>query len=393
MVDAEDFEEVVGRSLPQFSADLNRAIDLQFRLLHSIAIRKDVHRAPRIILTLATSDLGDLAGDVRRGAGRSAMRAARGLIEAAISMHTVAESVDDADRYVAHLDFGPVLFAQTAPGHDMLRRKDRREYLHRIARDAKAVEGRWYEAVGRYGSGFRRAWHPKSLKDRADKAGLPGFYEGYRIASLVSHGSAAGITFGQLSSDEKDRLTLLAGRVPYLCPTALVLGMDAYLEVLKVIKEVLPEVDTSLAWDSLQEVSRHYPEYVELTNRYMTDLWESRRSAGPSQVTYAAFSRGGRRRWFARTSLQPETLLHAAEPVLADAKRDWLEGLIQAYRDDPDAVFNAGGWAAFALPGVAAQVDWTRPGIPLTAYVMLIENDDSTWTAYSDELGALQWSP
>ena len=60
-------------------------------------------------------------------------------------------------------------------------------------------------------------------------------------------------------------------------------------------------------------------------------------------MTYAAFSRGGRRRWFARTSLQPETLLHAAEPWAGDAKRDRLEGLIQAYRNDPDAVFSEVG--------------------------------------------------
>jgi hypothetical protein len=179
MVDAEDFEEVVGRSLPQFSADLNRAIDLQFRLLHSIAIRKDVHRAPRIILTLATSDLGDLAGDVRRGAGRSAMRAARGLIEAAISMHTVAESVDDADRYVAHLDFGPVLFAQTAPGHDMLRRKDRREYLHRLAtrKQSKVVGTKPWGVTGQvFGErGTRRASRIGQTR--------PGFLDSTRVTA------------------------------------------------------------------------------------------------------------------------------------------------------------------------------------------------------------------
>ena len=180
------------------------------------------------------------------------MRAARGLIEAAISMHTVAGSVDDADRYVAHLDFGPVLFAQTAPGHDLLRRKDRREYLHRIARDAKAVEGRWHEALERYGSGFRRAWHPKSLKDRADKARLPGFYEGYRIASLVSHGKRRRDHFRAIEFRREGSAHPARGAgAPYLCPTALVLGMDAYLEVLKVTKEALPEVDSSLAWDSL----------------------------------------------------------------------------------------------------------------------------------------------
>lgn len=393
MSEVEDFEALASAELNDFDTALRAAYQMQLRLVHGVSIRKDVHRSIRVLLNLAVGDLGDLIEDARRGSGRSATRAARTLIESAINMHTICDSAEDADRYLAHLDLGPILLATIAPGHDLLPRAARSAYLHRLRREAKLVEGPWAEAMERYGSGFKRSWHPRNLRDRATAAGREEIYESYRVASLVVHGSAAGASFGQLRVNTRDRLAFLTGRIPFLCPTALLLGIDAYLEVIKVVGASVPDVDISLAWDSLQVAAESWPDYAKLVDRYMIDAWSLMKDAAPSQMTYAAFSRGDKRRWYARTSFDTSLLMHAYQPTLTERKRDELEAVISAYRSDPDAVFSPGGWAAVSVSGVAAQVNYERRGIPLLAYPVLIANDDDSWTVYSADHGEVRWVP
>ena len=70
--------------------------------------------------------------------------------------------------------------------------KDRRAEKHRLKKLGRDAERRFAEAEALHGRTFARQWHPKSVRDRADGFGWAEAYDLYRLASLVTHGSAGG---------------------------------------------------------------------------------------------------------------------------------------------------------------------------------------------------------
>ena len=104
-----DFATTLAQLAPSLAGDIDAAKSAQLHLARMVIEAKKVPRAARLICVLAAGDIGDLLDDVERGAGRSAIRATRSLIEHQVNMHTVLSSDVSADRYMAHLELGPLL--------------------------------------------------------------------------------------------------------------------------------------------------------------------------------------------------------------------------------------------------------------------------------------------
>jgi len=146
----------------------------------------------RLIVNQVVNDFLDLLGELKRGDGRPAIRTSRSIIEHAINLRTVAEDLPTAQRYLDHLDQIGVLVSRLDLSPLAFDGKDRRAEKHRLKKLGRDAERRFAEAEALHGRTFARQWHPKSVRDRADGFGWAEAYDLYRLASLVTHGSAGG---------------------------------------------------------------------------------------------------------------------------------------------------------------------------------------------------------
>jgi hypothetical protein len=152
------------------------------------------HAADLLVVVQLINDFNETVFDSLSGRGRSALRSARAVFEHVLNLITVLDDPGLADRLIDHWPVGVNLLHQHSPFERRLRGKDLKSYRHRVkvtrrdaASDAKA-------ALDKYGPQFARSWHPTTIRDRAEDAGLGEEYAFYRAASQAAHGSPAGAT-------------------------------------------------------------------------------------------------------------------------------------------------------------------------------------------------------
>lgn len=149
-------------------------------------------------------------------------------------------------RYMDHLSRGQVLFAESGFAAPPLQGKRRAQANHRQAKLRRTALPAWENALAKYGSQFARAWHPESLAARAEKHDLGDFYDAYRLASNVAHGSSAG-SIGNFHINQQGAGSFSMGRNVDLVPLALTVGAEAQFRLLM----RLADADSSLPLDDL----------------------------------------------------------------------------------------------------------------------------------------------
>lgn len=367
-----DFTDVLTGLAPDLPADIEYAKTAQLLVARAAIDTDGIPRAARMILVLAAGDVGDLLDDVLHGAGRSAMRAARTLIEHQVNMHTVLASPDAAERYMEHLSLGPLLL-EAAPEAFFLDKTLARSVKHAARKRAKKARPRWEAAVAKYGNGFKRQWHPANLHDRSDAAGRADLYEMYRFGSSVAHGSAAGST-GQFDLHDDDVATYAAGRVPSLVPVAFDIGVEAYVQTLTHIQAAHPSLDVATAGHAMFRLVRDHSNAVQRATRKV-----SRNVLNRGTITaYLAFSPRGSVRWYVHDSNMPAVWRRAVTNPDLSAYEQWTAPVRAAYIE-AGGPFNEGNWAAIAVGEIAINQDWSKPSIPSDVMPVVVPSEDGGW--------------
>lgn len=318
-----DWAAEIEERVPGLNTTLSQAVYQQVAWVGQV-IASDIGPAAHLICNQAVNDLIDLIGAAHQGAGRSAMRAARSLVEHAINLHTVLASEDDAQRYVDHLEQAPALLLDMAPGVELLTGTARRSYEYGLGKTGRPARRNFTEAVARYGSAFGRGWTPVNLHDRATRHGLADQYTFYKFASLVAHGSAGG-TVGTRRPLNADVVTHRTGPALALAPIALWGGVRGYRSLLSAVEARKPDLPASEWGDALLAIDRVWPDYYAALSDLDAELWPDTPTQPPTAVF--AYTQTGKERWYLHLP-QAGVLIEADRPSLNDAQAEACRRLV-----------------------------------------------------------------
>jgi hypothetical protein len=177
---------------------------------------------------------------------------------------------------------------------------------HRLKKMLRDSRQEYEKVVAAHGSSFRRGWSNESLYARALRLGLENFYEYYKLASAVLHGSAGG-QIGTVAT-VNGMTVRRVGFALQLLPSAYCEGVRAFRHIVQGIAAI--GLDTDTLDEGLQELLRGWPYYRRAVNKVDRWLWPKRPPGVPMAVL--AVARSGKRRWY---HFDPELeLIIEAEP-------------------------------------------------------------------------------
>jgi hypothetical protein len=182
-----------------------------------------LNRARTQIASQASNDYIDLLYESISGRGRPAVRTARSLYEHLVNYRTVDAEPIEARRYVDYEAIGDLLDLElNAPREEDFTGKARKQVRHLRNKIRNAAKPQADAALKRYGSGFRRQWASKSLRDRAVAYDVGDDYDFYRLSSALMHGTATGIL--GLNTEIEKQHVFRTGPALSLAPLALRYG-------------------------------------------------------------------------------------------------------------------------------------------------------------------------
>ena len=252
--------------------------------------------AGRLIFNQAVNDVLQLLIDLSSANGRTAIRTARSLIEHAVNLRTVIGDLTEAQRYVDHLDQGPALLLDLKVGLSLLKGNDRKAYEHRLNTFGKPAKRRLKHAVEQWGQNFKRDWATTNLRLRSENAGLDDLYQLYRLASLVTHGSAGGSIGTVRDSSALKGLTYRLGNALELAPIAMFAGLKAYLSVLQSVQSFRQDLLVSVYEGPVHALLGTWPNYFVELRRLDLSLWPE--GDLPRSTAVLAINRSGARKYF-----------------------------------------------------------------------------------------------
>lgn len=372
------------RKVAEKVEDLGHAVEVSMAQqvpLTSVILSGGTHPAVKTIFIQIVNDYTGLLFELLAGEGRPAMRTARTLVEHAINLRTAGESLANAQRYVDHLEQGRALMMDMELGASLLGKRERRAYLHALRSAGKGAAQRFAAAVKLYGPSFKTRWIDSSLADRAAKYNLADHYRFYRLASLITHGSAGGI-LGNVRHDRDGRITYRTGPALELAPVAMLGGLRAYEACLDGLALVRPDMDFGLYRDGVSWLLELWPKYLSGLAELDAETWP----AGPLRppVAVLAISRTGLRRWWLHIpSAQMLILAHA--PELPDRVGSDVDKMVARIQSDPGRYFLPGfRWVTIAMAHVTVNPHESGRWIPDTS--ILIHPSDAEGTAADGEM-------
>jgi hypothetical protein len=312
------------------------------------------------------------------GRGRPAIKSARTLFELLVTAKDIVDgSWTMADRYDRH---------RWVVWRDLADLEDRthRGHLSRQQAHARKVKRRDVDrnaatALTDYGSGFRRSWHPETLRDRADSHGLSDDYEWYRLASAVLHGSAGGIigTYIRVQGGPQLHRT---GSAIGLAPDALTFGLRWARMAFEALTPALGDI-TEAMMAAMSRVEALVPLFERAASDWDRELW---RLLEPTKIeAFVLVTRWGKPRWYLRAG-STEWVRPAIEPQgLTDAQRDSFDEHVNRaralLRDDSDCYSI---WMA-----VLDERVFPEPGSTWTRSPQMFEHPAFRWDAPSEPRG------
>lgn len=338
----------------------------------SVAGAPTVHLATRLIVNQAVSDFADLLNDADRMSGRSAMRAARAVVEHAINLRTVIDDKPRADRYTDHLSQAALIQDAEKFGADGLPGGYGKSVRFRLRKAARDAGPKFEAALKRHGTAFKRSWSAGNLHDRAMAQGQSHLYEFYRFASLTTHGSAASMANARRPNEYG--FVNRIGIDPGMTPTALYGGVHALADVVTTLKDAGIRADHAAAAQALQDLAGFWAHLHYVISNFETAFFE--RTTRPDSPTIVAVARSRQIRWYLHDD-QQKVLQPANEPPLSSLERAVVEGLASwvaasaAEFQDPSV-----NWVGVRLPGTQSPTpQLTRTTIPETAIPLLSDDE------------------
>jgi hypothetical protein len=371
------FIDALRKEMPEFSENCENVAHPQLLLAGDVVPDHRTHLAIRLIFGQSVGDLIDLIRDVQAGSGRAASRAARTLVEHAINIRSVAGDLAIAQRYLDHLDQGPLLAEQLEIGFNALHPKTIRSHRHAVRKAAREARPRFEAALANYGSGFANSWNPKNLRERAEDQGQVNFYYYYKQASLIAHGSAAA-TWRTRTHNKYGPLHTV-GLDFESAPEALVVGVLAYYEILDLLAEVGVDADFQSARDPIDAVMENWNEYFYLMRDFKRGADEGFARTIPPSI--AAVSRSGAVRWWIE-SVDRATWDRAADPQLTTADQERLAELVKFVTENQDQLFDEPNeqWVGARFPTVFLTKHPSRKTIQSDAIPLRVSGyDDEFW--------------
>ena len=309
--------------LAELLPDFEQAASDAISALHPLSI--DVHSgtagALSVLVNQATNDFLDLLYDLLVGRGRSALRTTRSLLEHLVTSRDLLTDRHLEERYLDHrfvveaiaatLDLGDEQFS----GKELLAARHRRRTWQRDS--ARAAD----EVTKKYGS-FAQ-WNPASLLDRATAHGVGRYYEFYRYASGLLHGSSGAVAGTMIERDGRSIHRL--GPALAVCPIAYRYGVEIFRLFLEGMTASIP--DARLALPTVDALTRMWPQYLAALEEIGDEMWPE--EALPGLVSVIRIHALGHLEWFihdaqgARTiEAEPLSPLPAdVEPLVAEGQR------------------------------------------------------------------------
>lgn len=368
-----DVAKLIADRVPQLLPAMWAVTNEQVALTAQVVADAGTHESVRLIFNLAVNDFRDLLNDLHEGSGRSAMRTARSLIEHAINMHTVIANLGNAQQYIEHLDQGPALALDLEVGVTRLGGAEKRAYLRALRKIGVPASRKFEAAVAERGPWFRRRWIQSSISDRADTHGLQDLYRLYKLASLVTHGSAGG-SLGMIR-DQGDLRTFRTGPALELAPVAMWAGVAAYRQLLAGLAEVRHDIGLRAYIAGLDDLDALWIDYFHALREIDAQLWPTAPVRPPKAVL--AFTRTKKRRWYLHLPSH-EILLRATDPVLPDWLEEQIESAIERLiRTHPEQFTATQRWLTLTFEAqVSVTPDGTGHWIPDTALMMTLPPGD-----------------
>ncbi|MGY0537728.1 DUF5677 domain-containing protein [Nocardioides sp. YJ-D4] len=371
-----DLEPTLDEELPGFGEAAGNVTLALFGLTAQVVGDQATHAAVRLLLNLAVNDFRDLLEDLKRGAGRSAMRTARSLIEHAINMHVIADDLAEASRYLEHLDRGPAILVELEPGFARIEKANKKagsSYRHALRKYGAAANRRFAKAVAQHGPWFRNGWTTTKLRDRAVGSGLEHLYPYYQLASLVVHGSSGG-ALGTVRNHSDGRSTYRTGPALEIAPVAMWAGLAAFRDVLSGLRKARPDIDPALYSGDLDSLDALWVDYFLLLTRLDNELWPREGVRPPTTVL--AFTQKRTRRWYLHIPSHG-VLVQADEPVLPDWIEAQVDGMIDIMLAQEPQLFRSDQrWLTATVPHVGLKIRADSIAIPDTA---LLETPPEGW--------------
>lgn len=361
-----DIESMIAERVPRMRTVERQITHGQAALVAQVASDTQTHESVRLIFNLAVNDLLDLLHDLNSGSGRSAMRAARAVIEHAINLYSVTGSLAEAHRYADHLDQGPTIMGTLAPGADRLEKGARRAYKHVLNTSGAEASRRFTAAVAEHGPWFKRGWTQGNLKERADSLGVGYLYDYYKLASLVTHGSAGG-SLGSIKDHSAGFRIYRTGHSLELAPVAFLAGLFGYREVLQALQRVRTDIEIAAYSAGLNALDDLWPDYFTAIMEIDRALWPSERVRPPRAIL--AFNQNKSRRWYLHLPMTA-CLIRAKDPDLSETIESQVSEVIELVITEHRALFRPDQrWLTAEMPHVTVTpADGARP-IPDSAFL------------------------
>jgi hypothetical protein len=377
LAESYDWDALIAGKVPALNEAVGTAVRSQAALLPAILTDNGTHQSVRLIFSQLVNDFIALMSELQAGSGRQAMRTSRTLIEHAINLHTVLSDLQEAQRYVEHLDQGPALMLDLQVGADRLDKRSRRQYLHRLRRLGRDSGRRFDAAKENWGSSFARHWSSRSLADRAERHGLEELYALYRLASLVTHGSAGGVLGNVRAHDEESGgVTYRLGPALELAPVAMAAGLEAYLHALQPIANLRADIDMNAYRSGLYPLAMLWPDYFKALSAIDAEVWPDEPSHPP--VAVLAVSRSGHRRWYLHLPWA-SMLLPGDEPDMEPWLAARLDELVDRVTSAPEEHFLPNTqWVSIRVESVTVNPIAGKP-IPDTGILLRPEDRGEDW--------------
>lgn len=149
--------------------------------------------AVAIICTQAVNDFLEVVTACETGAGRSAVRACRSLLEHATNLAMILADSTLDQRYLDHLEVSQQSWGALSVVTDNLVGNDSKSDGHHRRKARRDGSTRVEGLTRQYGTSFVRQWHQTDLRARVAALGWPNeYYEYYRLTSAIIHGAAYG---------------------------------------------------------------------------------------------------------------------------------------------------------------------------------------------------------
>ena len=207
-------------------------------------------------------EFNDLLFDAVSGRGRSAHRSARTVFEHLLNLIALREP-SHRTRFMRHSLVGTQLAAAWNPIELFLSGKPLKVSRHRQKKLLRDSRKELEKAIAKYGNGFRRQWHPETVRDRAVAAQFEREYEFFRAASAAVHGAASAMedAFWVVDGDP----VLRVGPSVVMCPSALAAGLLFIKQFFVELRSELG-VDTTAILGALERLGESIGEFCAYTN-------------------------------------------------------------------------------------------------------------------------------